>query len=157
MVELCPKEVQKPSKERVRRQGKSTVDVGGKKNTLTLPRLRLRFLPRKLRRVIGDQPPLARSSRSSWVILEWIQSPWIQPFGRPVREEDPPRLVAFPFDLAVAFFARSRAAVFSFTMAADEGREEQLCGGESGRSGRRQREQRENAEVLFKDPCRAPL
>ena len=60
MVELCPKEVQKPSKERVRRQGKSTVDVGGKKNTLTLPRLRLRFLPRKPRRVIGDQPPFGQ-------------------------------------------------------------------------------------------------
>ena len=56
------------------------------------------------------------------MILEWIQSPWIQPLGRPVREEDPPRLVAFPFDLAVAFFARSRAAVFSFTIVADETR-----------------------------------
>ena len=32
MVELCPKEIQKSSKERVRTQGKSTVDVGGKKN-----------------------------------------------------------------------------------------------------------------------------
>ena len=32
------------------------------------------------------------------------------------------RLVAFPFDLAVAFFARSRAAVFSFTIVADETR-----------------------------------
>ena len=123
-MELCPKEVQKPSKERVRRQGKSTVDVGGKKNTLTLPRLRLRFLPRKPRRVVGGQPPSARSSRSSWVILEWIQSPWIQPFGRPVREEDPPRLVAFPFDLAVAFFARSRAAVFSFPIVAGKTRTE---------------------------------
>ena len=56
VVELCPKEVQKSPKERVRRQGKSTVDVGGKKNTLTLPRLRLRFLPRKPRRSMGDQP-----------------------------------------------------------------------------------------------------
>ena len=134
-MELCPKEVQKPSEEGVRGQGKSTVDVGGKKNTLTLPRLRLRFLPRKLRRVIGDQPPLARSSRSSWVILEWIQSPWIQPFGRPVREEDPPRLVAFPFDLAVAFFARSRAAVFSFPIVAGETRTVRWRWGESERSG----------------------
>ena len=56
------------------------------------------------------------------MILEWIQSPWIQPFGRLVREEDPPRLVAFPFDLAVAFFARSRAAVFSFPIVAGETR-----------------------------------
>ena len=56
VVELCPKEIQKSPKERVRRQGKSTVDVGGKENALTLPRLRLGFLPRKPRRFIGDQP-----------------------------------------------------------------------------------------------------
>ena len=56
MVELSPKEVQKPSEERMRRQGKPTVDVGGKENALTLPRLRLGFLPRKPRRFIGDQP-----------------------------------------------------------------------------------------------------
>ena len=56
VVELCPKEVQKSPKERVRRQGKSTVDVGGKENALTLPRLRLGFLPRKPCRFIGDQP-----------------------------------------------------------------------------------------------------
>ena len=60
MVELCPKEVQKSSKERVRRQGKSTVDMGGKKNALTLPGLRLGFLPRKPCRVIGDQPSLGQ-------------------------------------------------------------------------------------------------
>ena len=56
VVELCPKEVQKSPKERVRRQGKSTVDVGGKENALTLLRLRLGFLPRKPRRSMGDQP-----------------------------------------------------------------------------------------------------
>ena len=135
MVELCPKEVQKSSKERVRRQGKSTVDVGGKENTLTLPRLRLRFLSRKPRRVIGDQPPSAKSSRSSWEILEWILSPWIQPLGRSDCEEDPPRLVAFPFDLAVAFFACSRAAVFSFPIFAGEMRTERWHWVESERSG----------------------
>ena len=56
MVELSPKEVQKPSEEGVRGQGKSTVDVGGKENALTLPRLRLGFLPWKPRRFMGDQP-----------------------------------------------------------------------------------------------------
>ena len=56
MVELCPKEIQKSPKERVRRHGKPTVDVGGKENALTLPRLRLGFLPRKPRRFMGDQP-----------------------------------------------------------------------------------------------------
>ena len=55
MVELCPKEIQKSPKERVRRQGKPTVDVGGKENALTLPRLRLGFLPWKPRRSMGDQ------------------------------------------------------------------------------------------------------
>ena len=60
MVELSPKEVQKPLEERMRRQGKPTVDVGGKKNALTLPGLQLGFLPRKPRRVIGDQPPFVQ-------------------------------------------------------------------------------------------------
>ena len=69
------------------------------------------------------------------MIVERIQSPWIQPFGRPVREEDPPQLVAFPFDLAVAFFARSRAAVFSFPIVAGKTRTERWREGESERSG----------------------
>ena len=69
------------------------------------------------------------------MIVERIQSPWIQPFGRPVHEEDPPRLVAFPFDLAVAFFARSRAAVFSFPIVTGETRSERWRWGESERSG----------------------
>ena len=67
------------------------------------------------------------------MIVERIQSPWIQPFGRPVREEDPPRLAAFRFAFAVAFFARSRAAVFSFTVVAGETRTERWRWGESGR------------------------
>ena len=45
MVELSPKEVQKPSEERMRRQGKPTVDVGGKEN-LSAARL--------LREIRGD-------------------------------------------------------------------------------------------------------
>ena len=69
------------------------------------------------------------------MIFEWSQSPWIQPFDRPVREEDPPRLVAFPFDLAVAFFARSRAAVFSFPIVTGKMRTERWRWGESERSG----------------------
>ena len=67
------------------------------------------------------------------MIVERIQSPWIQPFGRPAREEDPPRLVAFPFAFAVAFFARSRAAVFSFPIVAGETRTERRRWGESER------------------------
>ena len=67
------------------------------------------------------------------MILKWIQSPWIQPFGRPVREEDPPRLVAFLFSFAVAFFARSRAAVFSFPIVTGETRTERRRWDESER------------------------
>ena len=93
------------------------------------------------------------------MMVDLIQSPWTQPFGRRDLDEDPPRLVALPFAFPVAdaFFARSSAAVFSFTMAVGETREERLCGGESGRGGRRRGEQRENAEILFKNPHRAPL
>ena len=53
-------------------------------------------------------------------MVERIQSPWIQPCGRRDRDEDPPRLGALPFACAVAFFARSKAAVFSFTIVANE-------------------------------------
>ena len=67
------------------------------------------------------------------MIVERIQSPWIQPFGTPVREEDPPRLVAFPFAFAVAFFACSRAAVFSFPVVTGETRTERWCWGENER------------------------
>ena len=67
------------------------------------------------------------------MIAERIQSPWIQPFSRPAREEDPPRLVAFPFAFAVVFFARSRAAVFSFPIVVGETRTERRRWGESER------------------------
>ena len=93
------------------------------------------------------------------MMVDRIQSPWTQPFGRRDLDEDPPRLVALPFAFPVvdAFFARSSAAVFSFTMAAGETREERLCRGESGRVGRRRGEQRGNAEALFKNPRQAHL
>ena len=58
-------------------------------------------------------------------MVERIQSPWIQPCDRRDRDEDPPRLGALPFACAVAFFARSKAAVFSFTIIADEAGTEQ--------------------------------
>ena len=88
------------------------------------------------------------------MMVDWIQSPWTQPFGRRDLDEDPPRLVDLPFAFSVAdaFFARSSAAVFSLTMAAGEAREGRLCGGESERVGRRRRKQRENAKALFKKP-----
>ena len=88
------------------------------------------------------------------MMVDWIQSPWTQPFGRRDLDKDPPRLVDLPFAVSVAdaFFARSSAAVFSLAMVAGETREEKLCGGESERVGGRRREQRENAEALFKKP-----
>ena len=93
------------------------------------------------------------------MMVDWIQSPWTQPFGRRDLDEDPSRLVDLPFAFSVAdaFFVRSSAAVFSLAMVAGETREERLCRGESGRVGRRRREQRRNAEVLFKNPRRAHL
>ena len=67
---------------------------------------------------------MAISVRSFSVMVERIQSPWTQPCGRRDLDEDPPRLGArpFAFPVAVAFFARSKAAVFSFTIVADETR-----------------------------------
>ena len=87
---------------------------------------------------------MARSLRSVSVMVERIQSPWTQPFGRRDLDEDPPRLDALPFafPVAVAFFARSKAAVFYFTIVAGEAREQWIGGGESRHSGRRQRGQR---------------
>ena len=81
---------------------------------------------------------MARSLRSAWVMVERIQSPWTQPCGRRDLDEDPPRLVALPFAfaVAVAFFAHSKAVVFSFTIVAGEAREEWMGGGKSGRSRR---------------------
>ena len=60
MVELRPKEIQKSPKERVRRQRKPTVDMGGQENALTLLRLRLRLLPREPRRSMGDQSSIGQ-------------------------------------------------------------------------------------------------
>ena len=88
------------------------------------------------------------------MMVDWIQSPWTQPFGRRDLDEDPPRLVDLPFAFsdADAFFARSGAAVFSLAMVAGEMREGKLCGGESERAGQGRREQREreNAEAQYK-------
>ena len=69
-------------------------------------------------------------------MVEWIQSPWTQPCGRWDLDEDPPRLVALPFAfaVAVAFFARSKAAIFSFTIVVGEARKEWMGGGKSGHS-----------------------
>ena len=60
VVELRPKEIQKSPKERVRRQRKPTVDMGGQENALTLLRLRLRLLPREPRRSMGDQSSIGQ-------------------------------------------------------------------------------------------------
>ena len=65
---------------------------------------------------------MARSLRSFSVMVKRIQSHWTQPFGRRDLDEDPPQLDGPPFacPAAVAFFARSRAAIFSFTIIAGE-------------------------------------
>ena len=58
------------------------------------------------------------------MMVDRIQSPWTQPFGRRDLGEDPPRLVVlpFPFPCTAAFFARSKADVLSFTIVAGEAR-----------------------------------
>ena len=94
------------------------------------------------------------------MMVDWIQSPWTQPFGRRDLDEDPPRLVDLPFAFSVAdaFFARSSAAVFSLVMVAGETREDRLGGGESERVGRRRREQRKRMlRHCTKNPRRAHL
>ena len=70
---------------------------------------------------------MARSLRAVSVMVERIQSPWTKPFGRRDLDEDPPRLdgLPFAFPVAVAFFARSKAVVFSFTIIAGEAGTEQ--------------------------------
>ena len=55
-----PKEIQKSPKERVRRQRKPTVDMGGKENALTLLRLQLGLLPREPHRSMGDQSSIGQ-------------------------------------------------------------------------------------------------
>ena len=103
---------------------------------------------------------MAMSRRSFSVMVDWIQSPWTQPFGRRDLDEDPPRLVDLPFAFSVAdaFFARSSAAIFSLAMVAGEMREGKLCGGESERVGRRRREQRKRMlRHCTKNPRRAHL
>ena len=93
------------------------------------------------------------------MMVDWIQSPWTQPFGRRDLDEDPPRLVDLPFAFSVAdaFFARSSAAVFSLTMAAGETREGRLCGGESERVGQRRGNRGRMLRHCSKNPRRAHL
>ena len=43
------------------------------------------------------------------MMVDWIQSPWTQPFGRRDLDEDPPRLVDLPFEAWKASAARSGA------------------------------------------------
>ena len=84
------------------------------------------------------------------MMVDWIQSPWTQPFGRRDLDEDPPRLVDLPFAFsdADAFLARSSAAVFSLAMVAGEMREGKWCGGESEHAEQGGRKQREKGRIL---------
>src|SRR3954462_12713821 len=68
-------------------------------------------------------------------MVERIQSPWTQPCGSLDRDEDPPRLDALHFAVAVAFFARSRTAVFSFPIVAGEDGAKRRRGESCGRCG----------------------
>ena len=115
VVELCTEEVQKPTKERVRRERETPIDVSGKQDTLTRSRLRLRLSLQQTCRSLCNQPGLLQLGQILLRIEDRIQSPWIQPGGNPERDDDP-RLGFLPFAAPVAFLARSSAAVLSFTM-----------------------------------------
>ena len=83
------------------------------------------------------------------MMVDWIQSPWTQPFGRRDLDEDPPRLVDLPFAFsdADAFFVRSSAAVVALAMVAGELREGKWCGDESEHAEQGGREQRERGRM----------
>ena len=87
-------------------------------------------------------------------MVERIQSPWTQPCGSLDREEEPPRLGALPLAFAAAFFTRSRAAVFSFTMFAGETSSELRRWTDEERGEKIWRRREEKSEVvLFKMSC----
>lgn len=122
VMELRSEKVQETSEKRMRGQGESAVDMSGDKDTLTLERLRLDLIPREAHRFVRDESPLSQfieifltNRRRHPVALDPAR-------GKADLEEDPPRLYFFTFACVVAFFARSRAAVFSFTIAAGEAR-----------------------------------
>ena len=56
MVELRPKEIQKPSEEKMWWQREPSIYMSRQEDTLTLLRLRLPLRPRKPRRSVLDQP-----------------------------------------------------------------------------------------------------
>ena len=134
-MKLCSKEIQESPEKRMRRQRKSTVDVSGKEDALTLPRSRFGLILREPRRSVRNQPLLRQIVEV--VLADRRPDPVdrIQPRGKPDRDEDPPRLDFFPFAFAVAFFACSRATVFSFPIAADGAQTEQRRWSRSRRSG----------------------
>ena len=116
-------------------------------------------LPGNLQDPWAIKPPSARSSRSSFWIVDQSQSPWIQPGGRPDLDDDP-RLVFFPFAAAVAFFTCSRAAVLSFPIATDCARMGQRrwkwrrmqWRSRGGRSGMRRTVQNTSTPMPYKGP-----
>ena len=57
-MKLGSKEIQKTPEKRMWRQRESAVDVSGEKDTVTLLRLRLSLVLRKLPGVVGNQSPL---------------------------------------------------------------------------------------------------
>ena len=58
VMKLCSKEVQEASEERMGRQRKTAVNMGGEQNTLTLLWSRLGLVLREPHRSMGNQSPL---------------------------------------------------------------------------------------------------
>ena len=120
----------------MRRQRKSAIDVSGEEDALTLARLRFDLVPRDTRRSMGNESPIDQiidvilpNHRGHPIALD----PVLRQSG-PLRRSARSDFLAFA--CAVAFFARSRAPIFSFTIAADEARTDQQCLDENRDGGR---------------------
>ena len=95
----------------MRGKGEPTVDMGGKEDALTRPRLRLYLVPRQ------PQSPDSCQARGGQI----FQILWPKRRLDPVSLNPTRRQLGFiflPFAVVVAFFVRSSAAVLSFTMVA---------------------------------------
>ena len=134
-MKLCSKEIQESSEERMQRQRKSAVDVSDEEDTLTLPWSRFGLTLLESRRSVRNQPLLRQIIEVALADRRPDPVALVQLRGKPDRDEDPPRLDFLPFAFAVAFFAHSRATVFSFPIAADGARAERRRWRRSRRSG----------------------
>lgn len=158
-MELSTEKVQETPEKRMRREREATINMGSKQDTLTRPRLRLRLPLRQSHGPGNDQTGggqlfqiLLPEQRSDPIALD--------PTWHNADLNDDTRFIFFPFAAPVAFFARSSAAILSFTMVAGGALAGWRCRGRKKmqwRSGERRRGLRAHsadasAPMPFKDP-----